>query len=150
MKHLTHSHSAAPKEGEIIRKDENKAESIYSHPNYQTTYDTYLSIAIGVTPQQGVHLGKWCTVREVLSDGTVITTEGSKLTPALASYAGCISHLVAKANSAMSPITLHVLAVNSKNPTVEFPKTSPMGQNGFQGYCGLYQPYNYNGFGNLF
>lgn len=139
-----------PKQGEYLGKDETKAESIYSHPNHQTTYDTYLSIATGIKPQQGVHLGKWCAVREILSDGTVITTEGDKLMPAITAYVGYIRRMAVEMNRAVSPVTLYVMAINSKNPTVEIPKPEPIAHGGFPGNYGHYQPYNHNRFGNNF
>ena len=130
-----------PKQGEYLGKDENKAESIYSHPYHQTTYDTYLSISAGVKPQQGVHLGKWCAVREILSDGTVITTEGDKLTPAITAYVDYIRRVAVEMGRTASPVTLYVMAINSKNPIMEVPKPEPMA---------YYQPYNHNRFGNNF
>lgn len=40
---MLHSSSTPiPMQGEYLGKDETKAESIYSHPDHQTTYDTYL------------------------------------------------------------------------------------------------------------
>lgn len=129
------------KQGEYLGKDENKAESIYSHPYHQTTYDTYLSISAGVKPQQGVHLGKWCAVREILSDGTVITTEGDKLTPAITAYVDYIRRVAVEMGRTASPVTLYVMAINSKNPIMEAPKPEPMA---------YYQPYNHNRFGNNF
>ena len=130
-----------PKQGEYLGKDENKAESIYCHPYHQTTYDTYLSISAGVKPQQGVHLGKWCAVREILSDGTVITTEGDKLTPAITAYVDYIRRVAVEMGHAASPVTLYVMAINSKDPIMEVPKPEPMT---------YYQPYDPNRFGNNF
>ena len=148
---MSHSSSTpTPMQGEYLGKDETKAESIYSHPNHQTTYDTYLSIAAGIKPQQGVHLGKWCAVREILSDGTVITTEGDKLMPAITAYVGYIRRVAVEMNRAVSPVTIYVMAINSKNPTVEIPKPEPMAYGGFPGNYGPYQPYNHNRFGNNF
>ncbi|EFI3751180.1 hypothetical protein HH607_005496 [Escherichia coli] len=130
-----------PKQGEYLGKDENKAESIYCHPYHQTTYDTYLSISAGVKPQQGVHLGKWCAVREILSDGTVITTEGDKLTPAITAYVDYVRRVAVEMGHAASPVTLYVMAINSKDPIMEVPKPEPMT---------YYQPYDHNRFGNNF
>ena len=148
---MLHSPSTpVPMQGEYLGKDETKAESIYSHPDHQTTYDTYLSIATGVKPQQGVHLGEWCAVREILSDGTVITTEGDKLTPAITAYVGYIRNVVAEINRAVSPVTIYVMAINSKNPTTGIPKPEHMAHGGFPGNYGHYQPYSHKRFGNNF
>lgn len=91
-------------------------EPIYRHPNCSGGFDTYLTIVAGygTTPPNDVLIGTWRTVREIYPDGTIITTDGDKLAPALGAYADIFK----TAGVYCYPTLIyHVLAVNSKNPS---------------------------------
>lgn len=111
---------------------------IYRHPCCSEGFDTYLTVTTGYgnTPPKDVLIGTWCVVREVYPDGTIITTDGDRLAPAVSAYADTFKN---EGTFDRQNLVYYVLAVNSNRPSQQ--GFSPTRQNA---------PYGYHPHNNMF
>ena len=108
---------------------------IYRHPQCSGGFDTYLTVTVGYsnkTPDD-VLIGTWRIIREVYPDGTIITTDGDRLAPAVSAYADTFKN---EGTFDHQNLVYYVLAVNSNRPSQK--GFSPARQNALYGY----HPYN--------
>lgn len=97
--------------------------TVYKHPLCCEFFDKYLTITPGTTMPTDVGAGAWCIVREIRSDGTVVTINGHVLTPTESLNEDFIRNYLTSLNPTLQ---YYVLAIDSKNPQPnQAPKNRP-------------------------
>lgn len=99
------------------------AVTVYMHPLCCEFFDKYLTITPSTTIPTDVGAGAWCIVREIRSDGTVVTINGHILTPTESLNEEFIRNYLTTLNPTLQ---YYVLAIDSKNPQPnQAPKNRP-------------------------
>lgn len=104
--------------------------TVYKHPLCCEFFDKYLTITPSTTIPADVGAGAWCIVREIQSDGTIITINGHVLTPTQSLNEEFIKNYLTSLNPTLQ---YYVLAIDSKNPQ---PNRAPKNRPQYTFYLG--------------